>query len=73
MINKYITFIFSFSFSLPTCIVKYSDCIFFSLRVLMAFAPISPLTTDGLNKFLSMTYHQYINCATYTFAELRVA
>jgi hypothetical protein len=39
----------------------------------MAFAPVSPLTTDGLNKFLSMNYHQLISYAIYTFAELRVA
>jgi hypothetical protein len=39
----------------------------------MAFAPVSPLTIDGLNKFLSMKYHQYINYAIYTFAELGIA
>ena len=39
----------------------------------MAFAPISPLTMDGLNKFLSMAYHQFINHAIYTFADLRIA
>jgi hypothetical protein len=39
----------------------------------MAFAPVSSLTIDGLNKFLSMTYHHFINQAIYTFAELRLA
>ncbi|CAF0955385.1 unnamed protein product [Adineta steineri] len=39
----------------------------------MAFAPISPLTVDGLPKFLSMTYHHFINWAIYTFAELGLA
>ena len=39
----------------------------------MAFPPISPFTMDGLNKFLSMTYHQFIHQTIYTFAELRIA
>jgi len=39
----------------------------------MAFAPVSPLTIDGLNKFLSIGYHQFINWAIYTFAELGIA
>jgi len=39
----------------------------------MAFAPVSPFTLTGLNKFLSLTYHQMINWAIYTFAELNLA
>ncbi|CAF1349980.1 unnamed protein product [Rotaria sordida] len=39
----------------------------------MAFAPISPLTVDGLPKFLSIGYHHLINQAIYTFAELGIA
>ncbi|CAF0922310.1 unnamed protein product [Adineta steineri] len=39
----------------------------------MAFAPISPLTVDGLPKFLSMIYHHFINWAIYTFAQLDTA
>jgi hypothetical protein len=40
---------------------------------MMAFAPVSPLTVDGLDKFLSMAYHQFINYAIFTFAELGIA
>ncbi|CAF4268705.1 unnamed protein product, partial [Adineta steineri] len=39
----------------------------------MTFAPTSPLTIDGLPKFLSMGYHRLLDRATYTFAELGLA
>jgi hypothetical protein len=39
----------------------------------MAFAPISPFTMDGVNKFLSMSYHRLIDYAIYTFAEFGIA
>ncbi|CAF2830080.1 unnamed protein product [Rotaria sp. Silwood2] len=39
----------------------------------MAFAPVSSLTIDGMPKFLSMGYHELINRAIYTFAELNIA
>jgi hypothetical protein len=39
----------------------------------MAFAPESPLTLDGLPKFLSVVYHRYHFYGIYTFAELGVA
>ena len=39
----------------------------------MAFTPVSSLTVEGLNKFLSMNYHYPIKKAIYTFADLRIA
>ncbi|CAF2570076.1 unnamed protein product [Rotaria sp. Silwood2] len=39
----------------------------------MAFAPVSSLILDGLPKFLSMAYHEALNHAIYTFAELGIA
>ena len=39
----------------------------------MAFVPASPMTLNGRSKFLSIAYHQYINNAIYTFAELGLA
>ncbi|CAF3456719.1 unnamed protein product [Rotaria sp. Silwood2] len=39
----------------------------------MAFARISPLTLDGLPKYLSLCYHRLIEHAMYTFAELNLA
>ncbi|CAF1393587.1 unnamed protein product [Rotaria sordida] len=39
----------------------------------MAFAPVSSLVVDDLPKFFSMMYHQLINQAIYTFAELGIA
>ena len=39
----------------------------------MTFAPVSPLTVDGLPKFLSIAYHRLLDRATFTFAELGIA
>ncbi len=39
----------------------------------MVFAPVSPFTLDGLKKFLSIAYHQFLNDAIYAFAETGLA
>jgi hypothetical protein len=39
----------------------------------MAFELISPFTLDGLPKYLSLTYHRFIEHAVFTFGELNLA